>query len=237
MDSDTWDPSVGAGAAEGRGRSPRRAVEIVVLLAALLFLGGAIGYVIGERSADPPTSAVDVGFLVDMSEHHDQAVRMALMELNHGQDPTVRGFAQDVLLFQRSELGAMEVLLSEQGATRPDLDPARTTMAWMSMPTPAASMPGIASEDQLERLDAARGIESDRLFLELMTAHHVGGVHMAAHAAEHARDPRVRALAARMAQYQAVEIREYAQRAERLGLTLPTVELPEPMADGSDMEH
>lgn len=198
--------------------SSRRTVELVALVVALMFLGGAIGYVVGVRGSDPRSSGVDVGFMIDMSDHHDQAVRMAIMELAHGQDQTVRGFAQDVLLFQRSELGAMGVHLANQGAVRPELDPERIAMSWMGMATPVGEMPGMATDAQLDQLDAARGLESDRLFLELMSAHHEGGLHMAEFAAAHATDPEVRALAQRMAQYQAVEVREYAHQQERLGL-------------------
>lgn len=189
----------------------------ILLIAALVFLGGAIGFLVGTRGSDTPTSAVDTGFMSDMSDHHDQAVQMAIMELAHGQDPTVKGFAQDVLLFQRSELGAMAVLLQDHGATRPDYDPQRTVMAWMDMSTDLASMPGLATENEMAELDAARGEASDLLFLELMSAHHEGGVHMAQYAAENASDPRVRELADRMARYQAVEVREYQMAQERLG--------------------
>lgn len=189
----------------------------ILLIIALVFLGGAVGYLVGMRGSDTPTSAVDTGFLSDMSDHHDQAVQMAIMELAHGQDPTVKGFAQDVLLFQRSELGAMAVLLEDHGASRPDYDPQRTVMAWMDMSTDLASMPGLATENEMADLEAARGEASDLLFLELMSAHHEGGVHMAQYAAQNASDPRVRELADRMARYQAVEVREYEMAQKRLG--------------------
>ena len=49
------------------------------------------------------------------------------------------------------------------------------------------------------------------MFLDLMSAHHRGGLEMSEYAAEHAADPDVRALAARMASLQRSEIEEYAQ--------------------------
>ena len=210
-------PEQSVGDAAGVSPTRRFGARVIAVIVALGFLAGAVGYLVGVRSSKTPTSAVDVGFMIDMSEHHDQAVRMALMELAHGQDPTVRGFAQDVLLFQRSELGAMGVLLDEQGAVRPDLDPDRSAMAWMNMATPSGAMPGMATEEQLARLEAARGLDADRLFLELMSAHHEGGLHMAEYAADHGSDSRVRALAARMAKYQEIEVREYTVQSERLG--------------------
>jgi uncharacterized protein (DUF305 family) len=195
----------------------RRGQKVIVLIIALVLLGASVGYFIGVRGSRTDSSAVDIGFMADMSDHHDQAVQMAIMELANGQDPTVKGFARDVLLFQRSELGEMAVLLADHGAARPEYDTGRTVMAWMDMPIDLRSMPGLATTEELEALDAARGIESDRRFLSMMSAHHEGGVHMAQFAAEHAADLRVRELAGRMARYQSVEIREYGMAAERLG--------------------
>lgn len=215
---ESHESEVSTNASTDASESPsRRRLEVGVLIAAVVFLGCAVGYFVGVRGSEGPSSTVDIGFMVDMSDHHDQAVRMALMEQAHGQDSTVLGFAQDVVLFQRSELGAMGVMLEDQGATRPELDAGREAMGWMGMATPVGSMPGMATDAQLDRLDAARGLESDRIFLTLMSAHHEGGLHMAQYAADHAADPRVRALAARIAQYQSVEMREYRHQLDRLG--------------------
>ena len=41
------------------------------------------------------------------------------------------------------------------------------------------SMPGMATQDQLTALGAARGRDFDRMFLELMIAHHRGAIDMA----------------------------------------------------------
>ena len=191
----------------GRGWLVRAAVVVV----AFSFLAGAVGYAIGVRQEKTPSNATDVGFLVDMSDHHDQAVTMALTVYNRTTDPTIRGFAQDVLVFQRSELGRMAAYLEDHDAVRPDYDPDRPAMAWMGMPMAASRMTGMASEDQLTALAEATGRELDLMFLDLMTVHHRGGIEMADYAAVHAADPRVRTLATRIARQQTSEIEEYAQ--------------------------
>jgi uncharacterized protein (DUF305 family) len=169
------------------------------LVVALLFLAGAIGFLVGAQESDVPTSAVDEGFLLDMSEHHDQAVTMALYELDNGVDPDARHFATEVLITQR-----------------PDLDPDRPAMGWMGMDTTAATMPGMASEAELEQLRTSEGLEADELFLTLMQAHHAGGLHMSEDAAQRAEDPAVRELADRIARLQAKEINEYQVLLEQL---------------------
>ena len=45
----------------------------------------------------------------------------------------------------------------------------------------------MATPQQLADLQAARGLELDDLFTQLMIEHHAGGIHMAQYAQEHAR--------------------------------------------------
>ena len=183
---------------------------------ALAFLVGAAGYFVGHRTAGPPTSAVDEGFLQDMSDHHDQAVEIALLGAQRATDPVVRDFATEVLLFQRRELGLFQAYQQERGIMPAEYDQERLTMAWMDMPRPLATMDGMASPEQLEALEAATGAEFDRLFLELMQTHHVGGAHMAEYAAANAADPKIRQLADRMARNQRAEANEYQGVLDRL---------------------
>jgi uncharacterized protein (DUF305 family) len=190
--------------------------KVVVLGVALAFLVGAGGYFIGVRTASPPSSAVDVGFLQDMSDHHDQAVELALLGASRATDPVVQDFATEVLLFQRRELGLFQAYQQERGIVPAEYDAERMTMGWMDMPRPLSSMSGMATPEQIDALEAATGNEFDRLFLELMQAHHVGGVHMSEYAAEHAADPKIRTLADRMAKNQSSEVREYQAVLDRL---------------------
>jgi uncharacterized protein (DUF305 family) len=84
-------------------------------------------------------------------------------------------------------------------------------MAWMGDPTPLDSMPGMATEAQLEQLGQASGAEADQLFVQLMTAHHQGGIHMADDAEQHANESQVRDLARQISGSQAEEIAEMEQ--------------------------
>lgn len=196
-----------------RGARPVPLRRAVALVAVAVFFGGAVGYFIAT-DRPPSAGSVDVGFYRDMTMHHDQAVQMALIQLANGENPTVRGFAQEVIIFQRWEMGRMYEQLEEWGATAPS----DTAMEWMGMPVPARSMPGMATDAQLAELRAARGAEADALFLQLMAEHHRGGAHMATYAAENADDPGVRELARVMARNQSIEIAEYRDTADRLGL-------------------
>lgn len=184
---------------------------------ALCFLVGAVGYLVGVRvtESNHDLRAVDVGFLEDMIDHHDQAVELALLELANGSDPTARHFAQETIIFQRREIGIMETLLTDGGQPRGEVP--RQVMGWMNMAVPLAEMPGMASEAAMNDLADASGAEADRQFLTLMRAHHQGGIHMAEWEAQSGSDERVRALATRIGEYQRVEVNEYTQLMQRLG--------------------
>jgi len=192
--------------------------RVLAVALVMAFFGGAVGYVVGSGRS-PSAESVDVGFYRDMTVHHDQAVRMSLIELRNGENLTVRSFAQEIVIFQRWEMGRMYERLRGWGITS---EPPTTAMAWMGMPVPASSMPGLATDEQMRTLQNARGAEADALFLELMAEHHRGGAHMAGYAAKHAGHADVRSLAATMERNQIMEIAEFKQTAERYGLDVAT---------------
>lgn len=197
-----------------RAGVPSLRVLAVVLVA--LFFGGSVGYFVAS-DRPPGAGSVDVGFYRDMTAHHDQAIQIAGIELRNGENTVVRGFAQEIVLSQRWEMGRMYEQLLDWGANPA---PAETAMAWMSMPVPATAMPGLATEDQMTALRNARGADADALFLDLMAEHHRGGAHMAAYAARNADNADVRDLARVIARNQSIEIAEFRQTAERFGFDI-----------------
>jgi uncharacterized protein (DUF305 family) len=143
-----------------------------------------------------------------MRSHHDQAVQMAFMYLAlPDTDPGLRVVARNILLSQGIDIGRMIQLLRDmdepEAAAETD-----EAMAWMGMATPRDRMPGLATEEQLDEFGASRGAAADRMFVDLMTAHHQGGIHMAEFAATEADNDEVRAMAESMATSQAEEIAE-----------------------------
>ena len=90
-------------------------------------------------------------------------------------------------------------------------------MGWMGHTMAAASMPGLATDDQLQQLTTASGPEADRQFARLMIAHHEAGITMAQYAADHAADGSVRALARSMVTGQRGEIVELQGMLAKLG--------------------
>ena len=205
--------------------------KVAILGLALAFLGFAVGMFV-SRDDPPAADSVDVGFLQDMSTHHDQGIGVARLAAAYAEDETVRSYAREIIAAQSYELGLMTQQLADWGYTRDDRSD--EAMAWMGMPVPVDQMPGLLTQEQLDQLDDARGPEMDALFLEYMAEHHRGGLHMAQEAARDADDEWVRELAARIEHAQAGEINEYRQTARDLGLPIdipgadvPPTNLPE----------
>lgn len=193
-------------------RGPVAVVAAAVVAAAAGLAGGLLlaGTVLG--SSVPAEGSADVGFARDMQAHHAQAVEMALLVRERSDDPELRQVALDILLTQQQQQGQMYGWLQVWGLPQAS---SAEPMAWASGHGHGASdggaddgtpMPGMAADEQLAELAAADGPEAERLFLELMIAHHEGGVAMARSALELATEPAVRRLAQAVVDSQTAEI-------------------------------
>jgi uncharacterized protein (DUF305 family) len=195
-------------------------VRAGVLLAVLL-LGAALGMFLTGGSAQPKGGAVDVGFAQDMSVHHRQAVLMAGLARDRSTDPAIRLIAFDIETNQLQQIGQMQGWLSLWNAAPLPTDrymtwmadtPSMPGMAGMAHGAPGvATMPGMASAADLQRLQASSGGPFDVLFLQLMLRHHQGGTPMAQYAAAHAESAQVRNLAEKIVVSQGAESDDLAQ--------------------------
>ncbi len=147
-----------------------------------------------------------------MTAHHVQAIVMCERVLGRDTGDEVQAAATEVIRNQGIEVGMMRAWLADWG--EPTTSPT-VAMAWMGMNNgegmPLAMMPGLASDEQLRQLATTSGRDQGRLWLELMRAHHVGGVTMANAAVELAQQEKVRRLARVQSEVQTFEIGQYDQ--------------------------
>jgi uncharacterized protein (DUF305 family) len=173
----------------------RRARLILGALAGAvaLALAVSVGY-FGPRFTTPGDSSPEAGFARDMSQHHGQAVQMALYAYRLAQDNQIRIMGYDVATTQQYQIGQMQTWLEDWR-----LSPNRSgpPMAWMpdGKLLPDGRMPGMASTAEVTQLSSSTGKDFDILFCQLLLRHHLGGVHMAQSILALSHDARVQALA------------------------------------------
>ena len=124
-----------------------------------------------------PYTKADIHFMSGMISHHAQAIKMARWAPTHGAGPAVLRLTERIITGQTDEIALMQSWLRDRRQPVPEADPAGMTMT-MGSAQHVMLMPGMLTEEQMRQLDAARGVEFDRLFLTFMIQHHRGAVAM-----------------------------------------------------------
>jgi len=139
---------------------------------------GAPGEDSRELAADEATNLAgtryteaDVLFMQDMIPHHHQAIVMSRLVAERTDSPDLIEVAGRIEKSQADEIEFMKGWLAERGESVPD--PSAHDAMHISH-----EMAGMASPEDMARLEAAEGEAFDRLFLELMIEHHKGALTM-----------------------------------------------------------
>jgi uncharacterized protein (DUF305 family) len=128
-------------------------------------------------TAAPIGNPGDVSFMKGMIPHHAQAVLIAGWAPSHGARDDVQRLCERIVVAQRDEITMMQNWLRSKAQEVPAADAKGMTMTMDGM-THSMLMPGMLTDQQLEELDAARGSQFDRLFLQAMIKHHLGAISM-----------------------------------------------------------
>jgi uncharacterized protein (DUF305 family) len=157
----------------------------------------------------------DVRFVQDMIAHHAQALEMTALVEPRSARNDMRQLASRIALSQQSEIRTMREWLRERGQEE----------SAAAHHGPGHVGPGMLSADEMHRLEQARGVEFDRLFLELMIKHHRGALTMVDdlfNQAGSAQDPQLFTLTSDILSEQTAEI-------DRMGAVMAAL-LPDPRA-------
>lgn len=135
-------------------------------------------------SARNPWSEADARFMSGMIPHHAQAIRMARWAPTNEAGAELQALAARIINAQQDEILVMQNWLRDRHQPVPEADPAGMKMV-MGGEEHHHLMPGMLTPEQMSRLEAARGEEFERLFLQLMIQHHQGAVAMVAELFSH----------------------------------------------------
>lgn len=144
-----------------------------------------------SAQADAGHNADDVTFAQQMIPHHSQALDMAKLVPSRSTNPKVLDLASRIEKAQDPEIQQMHGWLTTWGA---------------GMPGMSGSMPGMMTDADLQKLEAAKGAEFDKMWLDMMIKHHQGAIDMAK--TELAKGAGAKALAQKIIDAQQAEITE-----------------------------
>jgi uncharacterized protein (DUF305 family) len=157
----------------------------------------------------PEYTDADVRFMQGMIHHHAQALRMTALVPDRSASDAIPLLAERMDLSQEAEIDLMRewLIARRQDAPEPHREhghghgPGRVLM------------PGMLTEDELRKLEAAEGAEFDRLFLEFMIRHHEGAIEMVEtlYAEGGGQEPEVDAFARHVVADQQIEIERMRQ--------------------------
>lgn len=142
----------------------------------------------------PPHNAADIRFVTMMIPHHEQALVMAKLVADRGENPKLKLIAERILVAQEPELKTMDTWLFDRGLDR------------NSGGNHGHTMRGMQSAEALNALTAARGAAFDKMFVDMMTDHHEGAIEMAEAALGYGSDVIINEMATSVIAEQRVEI-------------------------------
>ncbi|MBG0830152.1 DUF305 domain-containing protein [Planomonospora sp. ID67723] len=147
----------------------------------------------------------DVAFAQMMIPHHEQAVEMAELAETRAADAEVKELAAKIKAAQDPEIATMTGWLT----------------SWGKDAVPHGGhgghgMPGMMTEEDMTKLQQAKGAEFDRMFAELMIVHHRGAIEMARTEQSQGANPEVKQLARTIETAQQAEIEQMDKLLERL---------------------
>lgn len=180
---------------------------------ALLATAGLTLSACGDDPGDATTGSssafndADVTFAQEMIPHHQQAVEMAQLAQGRADSPEVLELAENIEAAQGPEIDTLQGWLKEWGEEVPSGGMDHGDMGHGS----SSEMPGMMDADEMSDLMAASGVSWDRMFLEMMIAHHEGAVEMARVEVDHGENPDAVALAKQIIIDQEAEISQMQQ--------------------------
>ncbi|MEN3612533.1 DUF305 domain-containing protein [Plantactinospora sp. ZYX-F-223] len=152
-----------------------------------------------DQLTPPPGAqhnAADIRFVAMMVPHHEQALQLAALVPDRAGSTGVIAVADRIRAAQQPEVEVLRGWLRDRG-----LD---SLLGGTGHEHP--TMHGMQTPEAIATLTATTGTDFDRMFVEMMSAHHQGAIAMAQEVLANGVDRQIRELARNIAFEQAVEV-------------------------------
>lgn len=150
----------------------------------------------------------DITFAQQMIPHHAGALGMAKMVQGRTSNVQVLDLAGRIERAQDPEIQKMTGWLQAWGAPAPSTSMPGMDHGGMPGMESGGAMPGMMSQDEMNRLMQAKDAEFDKMFLEMMIKHHQGAIDMAKVELAQGSNADAKALAQQIIDAQQAEINE-----------------------------
>jgi uncharacterized protein (DUF305 family) len=156
-----------------------------------------------DESSSSTLSGADVMFLQMMIPHHQQAIDISELAIATSKDAELVALATVIRDGQAGEIVQMKDWLVQVGAD-------------IEMGHMGHDMGGMLSDTELSALKGSKGSAFDRLWLEGMTNHHDGALHMTTMISD-AQDPKIKQFGQKIIEVQSAQIAQMKTMLSRLG--------------------
>ena len=156
-----------------------------------------------DESSSSTLNGADVMFLQMLIPHHQQAIDISELAIATSKDAELVALATVIRDGQAGEIVQMENWLAQAGAG--------TDMGHMGH-----DMGGMLTDAELSALKASQGSAFDRLWLEGMTNHHEGAIHMTTMISD-AQNPAIKQFGQKIIEVQSAQNAQMKTMLSRLG--------------------
>jgi uncharacterized protein (DUF305 family) len=163
----------------------------------------------GDSTGAGAFNDADVTFAQGMIPHHQQALEMSELADGRASDPEIKKLVQQIEDAQDPEIKTMQGWLKAWG---------KPESAGMDHGAGhgGGDMPGMMSDDDMKKLEAAKDTDFDREFARLMIEHHNGAIEMARTEQKDGRNAGAKKLATAVIKGQSAEVAQFNKILDRL---------------------
>ncbi|MFF2642842.1 DUF305 domain-containing protein [Streptomyces niveus] len=206
------------------GHRRRLAVAGAITASALLLTACGGEEHSGDHGGDKPAAGAfndaDVAFAQGMIPHHEQAVEMSALADGRASGAEIKTLASEIERAQDPEITTMRSWLKAWGepesadGSEPGMD--HGSGGSHGAEDGSGGADGMMSDRDLAELTAAKGVDFDRKFAELMIKHHDGAIAMARDQRKNGESGKAKKLAADVIKAQTAEVEQLNALLDRL---------------------